>query len=47
MSTYAVAIKNLYLAGKITYQNLVTAQEKNLITSEEFNKILALKPEES
>lgn len=46
MSAYATAMKNLYLAGKITLAQLEKAKTLDYITSEEFEKIKALKEEE-
>lgn len=45
MSPNAVAIKNLYLAGKITYHQLQQTYLKNLITKDELDRIISLKVE--
>ena len=41
-----MAMKNLYLAGKITLAQLEKAEALNYITSEELEKIKALKEAE-
>lgn len=43
MSPTAIAMKNLYLAGKINYYQLQKAYEKNMITKDELDKIISLK----
>lgn len=42
MSPYAIAVKNLYLAHKISYEQLENAYTKGLITREEMYKIISL-----
>ena len=43
MSVNAMAMKNLYLADKITLSQLERAKELKIITEDEFTKIKALK----
>ena len=43
MSANAMAMKNLYLANKITLSQLERAKELKIITEDEFTKIKALK----
>ena len=43
MSANAMAMKNLYVAGKITLSQLERAKELKIITEDEFTKIKALK----
>lgn len=43
MSINAIAMKNLYLANKITLAQLKKAKELKIITEDEFTQIKALK----
>ena len=43
MSAAAMAIKNLYLAGKLTKEQVQEAYTKKIITVDECDKIIALK----
>ena len=43
MSEFAIALKNLYFANKITDEELIKAKDNGTISEDEYNKIKELK----